>query len=305
VAGFRLPFFIKMLVMQKTNIYLILLFCTSFIFCMACEKVDEEPILPKEEPEEILPTGPAHPKKGLGMVSKNAGWENRVEKLHVSWHYSWGHELKNSEPDSVEFVPMIWGAWSDTAKVQSKLDAVIGWKQEGKVKYLLGFNEPDGEDQANMSVEAALEAVGLPMGSPACVNSTNDWMKTFMNEVGKRNYRVDFICVHWYGGISVANFLSRLKEIHEMYNRSIWITEFAPADWGATSPETSKYSKVEILNFMKEVLPALDNLDYVKRYAWFSASETSGPLGNAALFNSANQLTVLGEFYSTFEGKNN
>jgi len=66
-----------------------------------------------------------------------------------------------------------------------------------------------------------------------------------------------------------------------------------------------KYSKSDILNFMKEVLPALDNLEYVQRYAWFSASETSGPLGNAALFDGSGKLTTLGKFYSTFEGKIN
>jgi len=289
--------------MNKIIRYLPFIF---IVFILDCAKVDTEVQLKDEKP-----FIQKNKKKGACITTKKQGWNTKVKKLNASWHYSWSSELQSLEPDSVEFVPMIWGAWSDTAKVQSKLDAVKGWKQEGKVKYLLGFNEPDGKDQANMSVETALaywpklEAVGLPLGSPACVNPTNDWMKAFMSEVENRSYRVDFICVHWYGGINVANFLSRLKEIHEMYNRPIWITEFAPADWGATSPETSKYSKLEILNFMKEVLPALDDLDYVKRYAWFSASETTGPLGNAALFNSANQLTALGEFYSTFEGKNN
>jgi hypothetical protein len=204
---------------------------------------------------------------------------------------------------------MIWGAWADTAKVQEKIDYIKNLKVEGKVKYMLGFNEPDKADQANMSVELALaywpklEMVGLPLGSPACANPTGEWMQSFMEEAKKRNYRIDFVCVHWYGGVSVSGFLSRLQEIHELYNKPIWITEFAPADWGASSPAESKHTKAEILSFMKGALTALDDVQYVHRYSWFSANETSGPLGNAALFDGSNKRTTLGEFYSTFEGK--
>lgn len=277
-----------------------------FILSISCNKTEVA-----DEPQNEIPVIKKNPKKGVCITTKNAGWNTKIEKLNGSWHYSWGSDLDKLEPDDVEFVPMIWGAWSDTAKVQQKLDEILELKNQGKVKYLLGFNEPDHTDQANMSVESAikywpkLEAVGLPLGSPAAANPTGDWMKAFMEEAGKRNFRIDFICVHWYGGISVSGFLTRLKEIHDLYNRPIWITEFAPADWTAQSPATSKHTKLEILNFMKEALPALDDLEYVQRYSWFSANETSGPLGNAALFTSSGQLTTLGAFYSTFEGKTN
>lgn len=281
--------------------------CAIVIFA-ACSKTEsqEKPI----ENEPVILIKP-NPKKGACITTKNNGWNLKVKSLNTSWHYSWGDELNTLEPESVEFVPMIWGAWADTAKVQQKLDNILTYKNQGKVKYLLGFNEPDNADQGNMTVESAikywpkLEKIGLPLGSPACVNPTGDWMKSFMLEAGKRNLRVDFICVHWYGGASASSFLSRLKEVHDLYNRPIWITEFAPADWSATSPEKSKFTKLQILNFMTEVLPALDNLDYLQRYSWFSASETSGPLGNAALFTSSGQLTTLGKFYADFEGKIN
>jgi len=275
---------------------------------ISCSKTEPET---EKQPEDNVTVIRKNPKKGACITTKNTGWNTKIINLNASWHYSWGAELIDLEPESVEFVPMIWGAWSDTAAVQQKLDNILSLKNQKKVKYLLGFNEPDHTDQANMSVETALaywpklEAVGLPLGSPAAANPTGDWLKSFMLEAGKRNYRIDFICVHWYGGISTSSFLARLKEIHDLYNRPLWITEFAPADWNATSPVTSKYTKSEILTFMKEVLPALDDLDYVQRYAWFSASETSGPLGNAALFNSSGQLTILGKYYSEFEGKIN
>jgi len=275
-----------------------------FILFIACAKTETEDL---PEDEEII--GHTNPKKGFCITTNNLLWYKKIEDLYASWHYSWNYELHAQEPEGVEFVPMIWGAWADTAKVQAKIDYIKNLKAEGKAKFMLGFNEPDKTDQANMSVEGALaywpklEAVGLPLGSPACANPTGEWMQTFMEEAANRNLRIDFICVHWYGGVSVPGFLSRLQEIHELYNKPVWITEFAPADWNASTPAESKHTKAEILSFMKEVLPALDDLDYVERYAWFSAKESSGPLGNAALFNDSNQLTTLGEFYASFGGK--
>jgi hypothetical protein len=291
---------------MKNNIkYLVLIMIP---FMIGCTRIQSEA---ETQPQDNNSVIRKNPRKGACITTKNTGWDTKIKNLNASWHYSWGAELNSLEPENVEFVPMIWGAWSDTAAVQQKLDHILALKNQGKVKYLLGFNEPDHTDQANMSVETALaywpklEKVGIPLGSPAAANPTGEWMKSFMLEAGKRNLRIDFVCVHWYGGISASAFLARLKEIHDLYNRPIWITEFAPADWNATSVVTSKYSKSDILNFMKEVLPALDNLEYVQRYAWFSASETSGPLGNAALFDGSGKLTTLGKFYSTFEGKIN
>ncbi len=273
---------------------------------MACGKEEEEPILHQEEPKEILPTGPAHPKKGLGMVSKNAGWENRVEKLHVSWHYSWGHELKNTEPDSVEFVPMIWGAWSDTSAVQAKLDEIKTYKSKGQIQYLLGFNEPDNKDQSNMTVESALAywpklmETGLPLGSPGCVHADREWMSEFMAEIEKRNYRVDFVCIHWYGAANAQTLVNYLNKVYDLYKKPIWITEFAPADWNALTAESGNVTKAKAAIFMKEILPELDKLDFVHRYAWFSANISNPALGNSALFYDNGNLTPLGKYYQNY-----
>ena len=281
--------------------YLILLVIIQIV---GCAKADT-----KNQSNDSVIVIRKNPKKGACITTKNTGWNTKIKELNTSWHYSWGAELNILEPEGVEFVPMIWGAGSDTVAVQQKLNGILALKNQKVAKYLLGFNEPDHTDQSNMSVEAAiaywpkLAALGVPLGSPAPANPSGAWMQSFMQEAGNRNFRIDFICVHWYGGTSVSSFLARLKEIHELYNRPIWITEFAPADWNAKSPETSKYTKAEILIFMQEVLPALDQLDYIQRYSWYSASETSGPLGNAALFDGSGQLTALGKFYAAFEGK--
>ncbi len=241
-------------------------------------------------------------KKGACFTTKNAAWSSKVSALNVYWHYSWGVDANMKEPDSVRFVPMIWGKWS----VEKSLLIVDSLAKVGKVKHLLGFNEPDGKEQANMTVDESLAfwpqlmKVNLPLGSPACVHADNDWMKGFMAKAAEKGYRVDFICVHWYGGANSQSLLDHLKLIHNLYNRPIWLTEFAPADWSATSPATSKVTKAMALTFMQQILPALEKMDYVERYSWFSADPGSAALGNSALFDTAGKLTLLGDYYSKF-----
>jgi len=281
-------------------------FALGFIAINCANNGKPEDLIQDTVSEEDTTLGPPHPKKGFGMVTKATGWSQRITELNVAWHYSWGHELKNDEPDSVEFVPMIWGAWSDTAAIVSKIEQVIQYKDKGKANYLLGFNEPDNKDQSNMPVERAiaywpkLMEAGLPLGSPGCVHADREWMIDFMEEIDRRNYRVDFVCVHWYGGANAQSFINHLKKVHDLYNKPIWITEFAPADWNASTAELSNVTKTKAATFMKEILPELDKLDFVHRYAWFSAKTSSPALGNAALFYSNGNLTPLGKYYRDY-----
>jgi hypothetical protein len=94
--------------------------------------------------------------------------------------------------------------------------------------------------------------------------------------------------------------MDHLKAIHDLYNRPIWLTEFAPADWSASTPATSKVTKAMALTFMQQILPALEKINYVERYSWFSADPGNAALGNSALFDTAGKLTQLGEYYSQF-----
>ena len=126
-------------------------------------------------------------------------------------------------------------------------------------------------------------------------------LKEFMAKVAEKGYRVDFICVHWYGGANAQSLIDHLKAIHDLYKRPIWITEFAPADWNASTAAASKVTKSLALTFMQQILPALEKLDYVDRYSWYSSSPGNAALGNSALFDNAGKLTTLGEYYSKFK----
>lgn len=258
------------------------------------------------EPENTntLPALPEIGKKGAAFTTNGTQWSFRVSALKPHWHYSWGNELSEYEPANVDFVPMQWGKWGPSTEQLAKLATL---KAGGKIRYLLGFNEPDGAAQANMTVQEALdkwpllESVGLPLGSPACVNPTGDWMKEFMQKAGDLGLRVDFVCVHWYGGTSASSFISKLEEVYNLYGKPIWITEFAPADWSAATPQQNKNTPAAVLSFMQTVLPQLEELSYIKRYAWFSFGQQSAAGTSSALFDLDGNLTTLGDFYANFK----
>ena len=239
-------------------------------------------------------------KKGAAYANRTKEWSHKTSALNVHWMYSWGNELREEIPENVEYVPMFWGKGSVTAE---NLDRIKGLIAEGKVKYVLGFNEPDGADQANMSVDEAialwpqLETLGVPLGSPATVNPSNSWMMEFMERAEAEGLRVDFVTVHSYGGPNVLSFINKLKETYNAFERPLWITEFAVADWSATSPQTNRYSEAQVVDFMTDALKALDDIDWVHRYAWFDGSGRN-PLYTSALFDEEDVITPLGELYA-------
>lgn len=255
----------------------------------------------------LAPAGTAHAaprksgsvKKGLGMGPKSPDFARKLEELRCKWVYSWLANIPPTVPKGIAYTPMIWD-------FRHGRDGVIAAGKAAKkagIPELLGFNEPDQSKQANMTVEAALDAwpalqeTGLRLGSPGCVHPDREWMKAFMAGAKKRELRVDFICVHSYGSPNAEAFIKRMEAVHKLYRKPIWITEFAVGDWKATSPEQNQYKPKDVLRFMEEVLPELDKLDFIERYAWFPAGPASSALGTSALHDAEGKLTRLGECY--------
>lgn len=231
----------------------------------------------------------------------------RTQSLKPDWNYSWNNYLVDGQPKGVEFIPMTWGAFS--LPPQNLYDRLLPLIQEGKIKRLLSFNEPDGKEQANMSVEKvlelwpALEKLNIPLASPGAIHPDKEWMQAFMKGAQEKNYRVDYVCVHHYGGANVQAFLNKLEKVYKMYGRPILITEFAVADWKAKIPAENRHTDEQVQAFMKEVLPALDKLPYVYGYAWFSFNRTSAPGTSSALFEEDGSLTPLGQIYAAHKSK--
>ena len=244
-------------------------------------------------------------KKGAAFTNKAKAWSHKTSALGAHWMYSWGNVLRDEIPENVEYVPMFWGKGSVTDDNINRIKQLIA---DGKVKYVLGFNEPDGADQANMSVDEAialwprLEELGVPLVSPAPVGFNNSWMTEFMQRADALGLRIDYVAIHSYGGANVLNFINNLKQAHELYGRPIWVTEFAVADWNATTPESNRYSEAQVINFMQEATNAMNSIEWVFRYAWFDGS--NAPLYTSSLFDEDANITTLGEVYAAINRNN-
>jgi hypothetical protein len=251
-------------------------------------------------------------KKGAAFTfrdeGQNGSWKENLPKiisLCPYWNYSWGTRRIDAQPDNIEFIPMIWGGNNTEMTRQSLEKDVVDLIKRGTVKRILAFNEPDEKTQSNMTVETALErwsileSLDVPLISPSCARPNGDWLKSFMSQADAKGKRVDWIGVHWYGGANVASFKTNMIHFHQLYQRPILITEFAPADWNATTVENNRFSPAAVLAFMKDALPWLESQHWIVGYCWFSFKITL-PVGtSSALFTENGKLTTCGRYYTS------
>jgi hypothetical protein len=239
------------------------------------------------------------PKKGLGLAPRNPVWPQILTDLRCKWVYTWVGRIPPNLPEEIKFFPMV-------RRTSSQPEQIARIGEEAKahgITQLLGFNEPDAERQDNMTVEEVLAVwpllmeTGLRLGSPGCVHPDREWMQEFMAGVEERGLRVDFINVHSYGGPDPGALINRLRRVYEMFGRPLWITELGVGDWKAQTVEENEHSPEVVWQFLHELLPQLDGLDFLEYYAWFPSSQDNPALGTSALFDSEGQLTPLGELY--------
>jgi len=237
---------------------------------------------------------------------------NNITSVNAKWYYNWGYTNANLSGvpinsitgfQDIKFTPMIWGL--KTLPQTSDLPPEIPNYED----VLLGFNEPDGTAQSNIQVTDAIKAwpqlmaTGRRLGSPATAGnptSQGSWLSQFMASARTLNYRVDFICVHWYAPPNATSFLAEIDKIYQMYELPIWITEFSPADWKASTTVPAKFTQQDAINFMNAVIPELEKRPYVERYTWKTRTTEDVNLGFAALFNDDGSLTPVGEAYAKF-----
>lgn len=240
----------------------------------------------------------ASPKKGAGISRTGDPTGTRLAMLNVAWYYNWSMK-PNTDESRHCFVPMFWGGRNQLQKTGTP-PADLG-------PVLLAFNEPDFKEQSNRSVDEVLEEWATlqnwapRIGGPHAARPLDNWMREFVRRADAAKLRVDFVGVHWYGGPNAARFLQYIDDIHRAYQRPIWITEFAPADWGAREDgRPNRYSYEQVQEFMRAVLPELERRTYVERYAWFSSVRTDERLRTSRLFAPDGSLSELGRIYASF-----
>jgi len=230
-------------------------------------------------------------------------------KDKITWWYNWALQPTASELNylqyAIEYVPMVWGA----ANIQNGPASV-----PLNSKYLLGFNEPNFIAQANLpaqqagslwprvqqtaigasptatpgTVKIVSPAVNYCGGPPGC-HDTDPYVYLDKFFASCQGCVVDHIAVHWYACTADAlrNFLNGLRK----YNKPVWVTEFACAQWDGSWQDNVQFQ----INYMKQAVAILESDPMVFRYAWFSGRTTEIPHVN--MFSSSGQLTQLGNEY--------
>ena len=253
----------------------------------------------------------AAPKRGIGIAWNNPKTASRscddLASLNVSWFYTWLPVHPCPGDTTVEFIPMI-----QKQQYMSYVDTI---NQTGATT-LLGFNEPDEPNQADMTVERAIELwpylmeTGLRLGSPSATQypaSQNidgggpQWLKWFMGNVTKLNYRVDFICIHYYmfkppnPYNSIDNLRQFLLNINSSYpGYKVWLTEFNNST--GTVQDNIGYFEAAYKLFTDE-FP-----DLVEAYSWFTDRWDYSAANPNYFTNDANtgQLTQFGQVYASY-----
>jgi hypothetical protein len=229
---------------------------------------------------------------------------------NISWWYNWA-----TLPDAairgryqvfnVDFVPMAWNS--------SSINGVGNWaNQDTTIKYILGFNEPNFKEQANMTPSQAANAWpslqkiaqkhNLKLVSPAvnyCGNCVSEGGTTYTNPFTYLDdffkacdtCQVDFIGLHWYGsGNSIIGYVNTARK----YKKPIWVTEFASWDYSNLVKNVNDQKK-----YLAGTVNFLERDPDVYRYSWFIGRTQGGinTLPYIDLYGADGMLTELGQLY--------
>ena len=221
----------------------------------------------------------------------------------VSWTYNWavdpGREPANlgGEGCDINFAPMCWnGNWNNTQLTQYLAS-------HSGTRYLLGFNEPNFMEQANMTpaqaaerwpeLEALAEQYGTALVSPALNFSGQrvggrvwqpvDWLDAFImeyNNLYDRDPRMDYIALHCYMDYATAvdwyvnkylyvdnyndNYPNLKRYFDEHGQTPLLLTEFCA--WENNNGNLNADFQVQS---MVEKLQVLELSEHVAGYCWF------------------------------------
>lgn len=222
------------------------------------------------------------------------GTADNHEKLKVSWFYTWGpsSSLRSLNKD---FTAMVTGKsdWFPYGDVNN---------QTG-LNHVLGYNEPDQTNQADMSMQEMINgwpsmmASGLRVGSPAYASMYNG-LFTFMRECEHRNYRVDFVALHaYYGGWERSNWTSFFSDAYTNTHRPLWATEWNNgANW---TTEGGNKTEAEQKKDITYILDAMESTDYFERYSIYNWVED----WRRVIRDGDGSLTPAGEVYRDTKSK--
>ena len=97
--------------------------------------------------------------------------------------------------------------------------------------------------------------------SPANAGGTvYKWMDVFIDECRKLGCHIDYLATHLYSSGNAKHDMDVLKKAYDTYGLKIWLTEF-----GVHNEDDED----EIIKYIEDFLPRLENADFIAKYSWF------------------------------------
>lgn len=241
-------------------------------------------------------------KKGTG------GW---VGSFGTAWGYDWARNDKDGLAEHKFYAPMQHReGWPNLGTLHKKRH---DWNNDHKMNVLLGFNEPDRPDQANMGVNKAVELwprlmdLDIPLVSPACsLGGEWSWLNSWNNQISNKGYRCEYAGAHWYSGPSSTNLLNYIDTVQSATGgKPVWLTEFSVVDW---SNGNGDWSEETNYNFILEFLWRAEAKNNLRKYAIFIFSggaptnpwDRTNPRSNFRQNNGT--LHPFGKAYAAWDG---
>lgn len=268
---------------------------------------------------------------GYNSLGQQNWWYN-----WVSYNESWTQNMyTESQNQGVEFVPMCWNAncagnWGGIQELSSRLASI---KKYNSFQNLLGFNEPNQGDQANMNekdaaalwwyLEDAARDNNLKLISPAASNPYHPWFNNWLSEcdklyctnpstgtcqmghhckscnpnsISQRGCKLDKYAIHIYE-CTTDNFKAAFqKALDESQGLPIWITELGCESWSSSYDKVTSYDQMAAL--LKSMIDVLDPHPNVERYAWW---EPFNDKFFSLLTSNAEKTTLVGDAYATYK----
>jgi hypothetical protein len=253
------------------------------------------------------------PKKGLGHSSYASAFD-------AEWVYNWGPNRPENLIKNVVFNPMQWGSynWAYNTGSGPIWQRTSEWRKRGDGMILMGFNEPDRTDQANIPVATAVDlwpqvmALNQPLVGPAPADD-GTWLTSFTSAAQERGYRWNYTGTHAYPGPSGGSANGLINDIQNKFDTfglPVWLTEFSFVDWG----KNQNWSEEDCYQTLAEFLWRAENFAPLRKYALFIFTanteypqpanpwEKFTPAPRSNSYDEDGNMTAFGKLYSGWDG---
>ncbi|WP_372795361.1 glycosyl hydrolase [Pontiella sp.] len=194
--------------------------------------------------------------------------------FNPSWAYRWTY-VDEDDLGTGQYMPMQWGgAGASALGIQEYQPA---WYQRANQTTVMGFNEPDLHDQANLEVETAayqwprLERMKLPLLGPCPAGYKNYWRTGYEALAAEEGLRSEYMAMHWYSiagasSGSPGTLISNMQTLYDLYGKPIWLTEFSTRDFVG---DKTTWSRNHNFNFLAEFMWRAETLPWLKKWSLF------------------------------------